>query len=594
MKVTANIINTKTVDGDQIDDVSLLIKYLKSSDDFKFTLGPYDSAQLQLWTPGGEYPSPVMIDDFFDDGMALYKSRKKMAPNPIWTIVAFVLKVKEGAAAGRVSYHMTPTFSQDALDGVDMRGPLFPRHSVIENLNQLVTINRFVLLSSPAASGKTSLLQMFMAQWAESRRMTVDYISCLDGRSLGDLLRPVGVDLNSTVAMALTGNMRLIVLDDAQKTYDEADLWQKLIKSAALYFPECKFIVSAVYSFVDGKSSPAQFAALSRISSTDLLLSKDQSNFYLSSEAFGISSRLRSPQLVSAIVAECGGLIGALKLCAQLINHKFVKSTAPAVSECLKYFLSTEIPSKMWRCYGTTRSQAMGQESKNFLERLICSTGPQVVNGNLSNGDLKLFWGLRKHGILTQDESSKQIQFTSIMARRYYFNDLFPNRAEKNPNNISDLIRKTLKHLDYQVLRSSTMPDYHIKEATFQHLFLAALAKCTTPGISILPEMSITFANSEQGGGSIDFYLNGDLQWGVELLVHGRSVGEHNSRFLPGGRYSDLEPKDYAVVDLRVNDDGLATNITRQAKRITVFFNKKFTACTMVIGFEPGEKLDLS
>ncbi|KAH9071771.1 hypothetical protein Ae201684P_020211 [Aphanomyces euteiches] len=72
--------------------------------------------------------------------------------------------------------------------------------------------------------------------------------------------------------------------------------------------------------------------------------------------------------------------------------------------------------------------------------------------------------------------------------------------------------------------------------------------------------------------GEIDFYLNGPLRWGIELLVNGDKIGERMARFAQGGKYSALGVQDYAVIDLRGNPTGKVTNVSRMEKRVTLFF----------------------
>jgi hypothetical protein len=43
--------------------------------------------------------------------------------------------------------------------------------------------------------------------------------------------------------------------------------------------------------------------------------------------------------------------------------------------------------------------------------------------------------------------------------------------------------------------------------------------------------------------GFIDFYINGKLNWGIELLREGRDAEAHAQRFTPGGIYAKLRSK---------------------------------------------------
>lgn len=127
-------------------------------------------------------------------------------------------------------------------------------------------------------------------------------------------------------------------------------------------------------------------------------------------------------------------------------------------------------------------------------------------------------------------------------------------------------------------------------EATFQHLFVTAMAKCTNPAVAIHAELAVELGTGVKIPGVVDFYLDGNLRWAVELLVHGRGVGEHLNRFGPHGPYSKLQPNDYVVVDLRVGDDIQTNRITRHEKRITACFNQDFTTCKLLIGLDEEEE----
>ncbi|KAI3641438.1 hypothetical protein MIR68_000568 [Amoeboaphelidium protococcarum] len=127
---------------------------------------------------------------------------------------------------------------------------------------------------------------------------------------------------------------------------------------------------------------------------------------------------------------------------------------------------------------------------------------------------------------------------------------------------------------------NSTLPGDFPKEAVFQHLFMEGLALHTPPHCSICPELSKIFPpnyniDSQQViAGEIDFYLNGSLRWGIELLVNGDGVGEHLIRFSPpDGKYVLLAVNDYAIVDFRRNATDQPTGILKHPNRVSVLFD---------------------
>ena len=129
---------------------------------------------------------------------------------------------------------------------------------------------------------------------------------------------------------------------------------------------------------------------------------------------------------------------------------------------------------------------------------------------------------------------------------------------------------------------------------------MQGLALFTPPECNICPELSKIFpADGIVPGailGEIDFYINSKLRWGIELLVNGKGISEHLSRFaLPNGKYAPLEVLKYAVVDLRVSANGMPTNVVLHENRITVFFKKgTYKFCTICCGRnQVGRKVNL-
>jgi hypothetical protein len=97
------------------------------------------------------------------------------------------------------------------------------------------------------------------------------------------------------------------------------------------------------------------------------------------------------------------------------------------------------------------------------------------------------------------------------------------------------------------------------------------------PDLSKSFPMDVSYNSSTESkiAGEVDFYLNGSLRWGIELLVNGDRIGEHLSRFEPpNGKYVSLGVQDYAVVDIRMCNNQVPKIISKHEKRITVFFKK--------------------
>jgi hypothetical protein len=61
--------------------------------------------------------------------------------------------------------------------------------------------------------------------------------------------------------------------------------------------------------------------------------------------------------------------------------------------------------------------------------------------------------------------------------------------------------------------------------------------------------------------------------------VSGRGIGDHIKRFEEGGKYADLDCRDWVVVDLRLETASGISDIASHPNRITVFFHNAYETC---------------
>ena len=66
---------------------------------------------------------------------------------------------------------------------------------------------------------------------------------------------------------------------------------------------------------------------------------------------------------------------------------------------------------------------------------------------------------------------------------------------------------------------------------------------------TLSPDVGKIFGSS----GFLDFYINGKLEWGVELMCEGRRMGDHVTRFKTDGRYRQIPLSNWAIIDFRHN-----------------------------------------
>ena len=73
------------------------------------------------------------------------------------------------------------------IDSIDIHTEHLKRPELLAKLTELVAQNRFVRLTSPAASGKSSLLMLYQHS-LKKKRTDVVWISCLEDRTCSELL----------------------------------------------------------------------------------------------------------------------------------------------------------------------------------------------------------------------------------------------------------------------------------------------------------------------------------------------------------------------------------------------------------------------
>jgi hypothetical protein len=479
------------------------------------------------------------------------------------------------------------------MDSIDLRSTHLPRRHLVDKMTDILSKSRFLLLSSSAASGKTSLLKLFQQRTSDR----CIGISChVVSYTPIEMFKEIGIDLEKqTITNELCENRCVIMLDDAQKWYGEKNegFWSLLFKSGPLWIPtNVKFIISATYSISLGPHSPVVFKNHPRLTRKDMLLTTDEYNALMDSP-LGLGPELFSQTMKDVIWKECGGLIGAVRLSIEKLKDTFKKSNYYTESNVLNYLFSRPVTQTMERCFGTGHLSPMDPKLQDFLKKCFIEDYSGVPP-KLDKEDEECLSRLKKSGVLVDEkEGSDMFSFSSPMAKRFYLNWLYPDRSTENPQSIKELVQKALSTFSSSVLRNSTI-DKFPKETVFQHLLMNGLVKCTSITTSICPELSQVFPTDESAvqetiQGEIDFFLNGELRWGIELLVHGREIKEHISRFSESGKYYQLKPNDYVLIDFRpISQNNM---VQRHEHRYTIFFESDFSKCVCVFGKE--EPFDL-
>ena len=108
------------------------------------------------------------------------------------------------------------------------------------------------------------------------------------------------------------------------------------------------------------------------------------------------------------------------------------------------------------------------------------------------------------------------------------------------------VIRRILELFQPQTLlnslsvgRNGNLYERIYQDEFYRSCFLIAATKCH-------PDVGAIYGSA----GFLDFYIDGDIQWGFELLRNGVKINGHLNRFdAENGIYKDIPLRDYAVLD---------------------------------------------
>jgi hypothetical protein len=510
-------------------------------------------------------------------------------------------------------------------DGIQDMHTALPRLHLVADLFDKVTegSSRFIHLGAPAASGKTSLLQLFRRYCGE-RGVTCIYVSMLSEDFRTVLREKTGInastwmlerDENDRCVCADPSKSFVVMFDDAQHQYGNVSLWASLIKSDmdSSLPSNIRFVISATYS-LGTDVSPVDFRTLPKLILGDFRLSQEEvyefirlSSIRMSAERAG--SLLIDPVVCNVISTNCNGHIGALSVSVREIVKHFHHNTGVSVEGVVSFYLSKAMFPRFMRCYRS------GVES--LPERMQACLVRCLTVGQLSvpqDENPEAYRQLVRSGVLEEAEDGRA-KFSSPAAASYINDLIFPRRSEMavgtvKERGVFELMKSVVAHMSGTSLRQSVVHSTDVpSEATFQHLMLAALEAQTPASCFICPELSKYFpppasqvmdvegaASLPEVKGRCDFYLNGELRWAIEALINGSGVGEHLSRLESHGKYVGLDYTDFLVIDFRVNASGEPTNVSRHEHRMSVFFKRgDFSYCSVLCGVEQrAERINLA
>ncbi|CAB4395377.1 unnamed protein product [Rhizophagus irregularis] len=154
-------------------------------------------------------------------------------------------------------------------------------------------------------------------------------------------------------------------------------------------------------------------------------------------------------------------------------------------------------------------------------------------------------------------QTKNRFQFTAPLMRSVLGIHLYSVPYDKRYHLLDDgsfeeFLLRSLERMKSSVLRSSLSKasdkfDSRLVEQMWQNEWYRSANTVLPDDVTISSNIGGLYGTNAY----LDFYVNGKLQWGVEILREGTDMSEHAARFGPNGRYNTIPFNEIAVIDFR-------------------------------------------
>jgi len=152
--------------------------------------------------------------------------------------------------------------------------------------------------------------------------------------------------------------------------------------------------------------------------------------------------------------------------------------------------------------------------------------------------------------------------FQPLFTVAFFFRRAYPVQPSEKPEDIDEWLLSVLRKFGSDALElkesHGTGRDFPKERGILQNEFYRCAFESIPPSVTLAVETSQLTWSSVKIKGSLDFWVDSNLCWAIELMRLGTSttIQEHENRFdEESGKYSPLEPTVARVVDFRKPGD---------------------------------------
>lgn len=466
-----------------------------------------------------------------------------------------------------------PRFTTDQYTGEGLRlnDPVISFRE--PTCRQLVEASRgrIVLVKAPPYTGKTSLATLVdhhLRSKTEDHVLFLSFLSYREG-DLGEIwTRKTGKPWNEWLDPS---KPTTLILDEVQILYRlgaEHPFWRRMKELLQQqHLTHLSIILFAAYgerpvSSDADHSSAATPIAFDKALDLSLLRLRGEEFQELITNYNRTETGLCVPisQVISTtIYCATKGHAGLVRRSMLAISEQFIESSKMGESvddaDVMAFLLSSTFASIIQ----STRAVPYTAQRLSDMER-------RILDGVLFSSEDSLSWPLGDPdeeaaakclimaGILTID--ARRLTFAAPLIRSVFLQRLhtMPLQRDSIAGDFDNFIQECIVRMNPTTLRDSLSKgvDERLLERQWQMEFYRAATSILPRTTIISPDVGHVFASD----GYIDFYVDGDLQWAIELLREGKDMRDHEKRFEPGGLYHTMHSKirRHAILDFRMED----------------------------------------
>lgn len=436
-------------------------------------------------------------------------------------------------------------------DGIRLGDPrefISLRSQTLDRIAGILAQKRLMLIRAPPSAGKTST-SFLLADRYRSLGYRIALISFLASASF-ETAWISRTGSNWTEWLKDQQQPTVVIIDEAQVAFQNPEatsFWQALKLFSINPFQNVSVVVFAAYGSVVSTqlATPIEFPSRHGL---DLLLCTDGEATELVDHFHRLSAVRLSERLKNIVYRMTNGHIGLLSYALYIIGQKFEDAARAGMAtevELERYLLSYPFFSSMAQTRASPELSTVSKDHIQILERIL--TVDSLHFAILSNDDQNHVAALVKLGILYLDND--KVSFSSSMARNVCFAGLFAGRPELELSTLDDFVIAMLQRLSPKFLANSlgnSLDGIRLERVWQMEVYRASIA-CLPDQTYISPEIGHMYGTA----GLVDFYVNDQSQWLIEIIREGDRMAKHHKRFSPGGLYSAIPKKDYAVIDFR-------------------------------------------